>query len=60
MVKSPCIEICKIDYKTGFCIGCNRTLEEITNWGSLNDVQKKKILKKTKKKELIKTNNSIK
>ena len=59
MVKSPCIDICKIDYKNKFCIGCNRTLEEITNWSSFNDEQKKKILKKVKKK-LIKTNNSPK
>ena len=59
MVKSPCIDICTIDYKAGVCTGCNRTLEEITNWSSINDEQKKKILQKIKKK-LIKTNNSPK
>ena len=41
MVKSPCIDICTIDYKAGVCTGCNRTLEEITNWSSFNDSQKK-------------------
>ena len=49
MVKSPCIDICTIDYKAGVCIGCNRTLEEIANWSSFNDIQKKKVLMKVKK-----------
>ena len=29
-ILSPCISICKIDYKTGYCYGCARTdLEKI-------------------------------
>jgi predicted Fe-S protein YdhL (DUF1289 family) len=30
--KSPCIDICKIDKKTGFCNGCLRTKKEIKDW----------------------------
>ena len=41
MIKSPCVNVCKIDYERGYCIGCNRTIEEITNWSSFNDSQKK-------------------
>jgi|MDSY01.2.fsa_nt_gb predicted Fe-S protein YdhL (DUF1289 family) len=41
MIKSPCVNVCKIDYESGYCIGCNRTTEEITNWSSFNDSQKK-------------------
>jgi len=54
MVKSPCITVCKIDYESGYCIGCNRTIEEITNWGCFNDSQKKKILIKAKSKNTSK------
>ena len=54
MVKSPCIDVCKIDYESGYCIGCNRTIEEITNWSILNDQQKKKILTKVKSKNTSK------
>ena len=54
MVKSPCIDVCKIDYKSGYCIGCNRTIEEITNWSILSDQQKKKILTKVKSKNTSK------
>ena len=46
MVESPCIAVCKIDYESGYCVGCNRTIEEITNWSIYNDSQKKKILTK--------------
>ena len=56
MIKSPCIAVCKIDYESGYCIGCNRTIEEITNWGSFNDSQKKKILTKVKSKNISKQN----
>ena len=49
MIESPCVAVCKIDHENGYCIGCNRTIEEITNWSSFNDIQKKKILMKVKK-----------
>lgn len=36
-VPSPCIGVCRIDEATGWCAGCLRTLEEITDWGTLVD-----------------------
>jgi uncharacterized protein len=42
MIKSPCTKICKIDNEKGFCMGCNRTIEEITNWCRYDNQQKKK------------------
>ena len=32
---SPCIDVCKFDGKTGWCIGCGRTLEEARQWRSM-------------------------
>ncbi len=32
-IASPCINICKIDRKSGRCTGCARTLDEIARWG---------------------------
>jgi predicted Fe-S protein YdhL (DUF1289 family) len=29
---SPCISVCQIDPKTGWCIGCHRTIDEIRDW----------------------------
>ncbi len=36
---TPCIQICRIDHGTGLCVGCYRTLTEITNWSQWNDQQ---------------------
>lgn len=31
-LESPCILVCSIDMKTGYCFGCGRTREEISGW----------------------------
>jgi len=32
MITSPCISICKVDPKTGFCYGCGRNNEDKKKW----------------------------
>ncbi|MEO1248749.1 MAG: DUF1289 domain-containing protein [Pseudomonadota bacterium] len=39
-VPSPCVSVCRIDTTNGFCRGCLRTLDEITQWPSLTDEEK--------------------
>jgi len=34
---TPCIAVCQIDPKTGFCMGCYRTLKEIAQWGKFSE-----------------------
>lgn len=36
-VPSPCINVCRMDPATGWCVGCRRTLDEIAAWGTLDD-----------------------
>jgi len=36
IIESPCILVCAIDMKTGFCFGCGRTREEISTWSDLS------------------------
>lgn len=31
-MKSPCIDVCRFDRPTGWCIGCGRTLDECRKW----------------------------
>ena len=31
-IESPCILVCSIDMKTGYCFGCGRTQAEIGAW----------------------------
>jgi predicted Fe-S protein YdhL (DUF1289 family) len=33
---SPCIGVCKLDEKTGLCLGCARSADEIAQWPSLD------------------------
>lgn len=32
---SPCVGVCRMDSSAEFCLGCGRTLDEITAWPSL-------------------------
>jgi len=41
-MKTPCIKICKL--QDNYCIGCHRTIEEITQWRHLTDDEKEIIL----------------
>ena len=43
-VKSPCIEVCKFDGKTGLCVACLRTLEEARGWKKMSDHKRHQII----------------
>jgi len=40
---SPCLSICNIDERTGWCEGCARTLDEIARWGSASNAERLQI-----------------
>lgn len=44
-VASPCISVCRMDERTGWCEGCLRTLAEIADWAALNDAAKRAVWK---------------
>ena len=48
MADSPCNNICIIDQKNRLCVGCCHTQEEINNWNTSNNIEKKQIMKKIK------------
>lgn len=41
---SPCISVCTIDEKTGWCLGCARTIDEIRDWLIMTPEQKQELL----------------
>ncbi|WP_201641260.1 DUF1289 domain-containing protein [Paraburkholderia metrosideri] len=43
-IQSPCIDICKIDGTSGFCIGCLRTRDEIREWKGAEDERRQQII----------------
>lgn len=43
-METPCILVCSIDIKTGFCFGCGRTGDEIGNWTVFSDTERSAIM----------------
>lgn len=42
-VPSPCICVCQVDPRTGWCEGCFRTLDEIAGWSSFDDARRRSV-----------------
>ena len=43
-IESPCILVCSIDMKTGYCFGCGRTSREIGDWIAMTPEQRRAIM----------------
>ncbi len=41
---SPCVDICRLDAQ-GLCVGCRRTIEEITEWPRASEARRRDILR---------------
>jgi predicted Fe-S protein YdhL (DUF1289 family) len=40
---SPCTRLCTLD-REGFCIGCRRSIDEISRWSSMSAAQRQRVL----------------
>lgn len=43
-MESPCILVCSIDLKTGYCFGCGRTSREIGAWISMTPQERRHVM----------------
>jgi uncharacterized protein len=43
-IESPCILVCSIDMKTGYCFGCGRTRDEISDWIAMTPQQRRDVM----------------
>jgi predicted Fe-S protein YdhL (DUF1289 family) len=41
---SPCVDICRLDAQ-GLCVGCRRTIDEITEWSRASEARRREILR---------------
>lgn len=53
-IESPCIGVCSVNPVTGYCYGCSRTQQEMTEWWTMSDTEKLKLIE-----ELEKRNNEL-
>ena len=42
-VASPCVSICALD-DDDICTGCQRTVDEITRWGRMDNAERRVVL----------------
>jgi uncharacterized protein len=43
-IESPCILVCSIDMKTGYCFGCGRTRDEIGDWLTMTSAERRMVM----------------
>lgn len=43
-IESPCILVCSIDMKTGYCFGCGRTRDEIGDWMTMTPGERRSVM----------------
>jgi uncharacterized protein len=41
---SPCVDICRLDAQ-GLCVGCRRTIDEISEWPRASETRRREILR---------------
>ena len=43
-IESPCTKICQIHPGAGLCIGCLRSIAEITGWGGMDPAARRALM----------------
>ena len=44
VMQTPCVKICTIDARSGLCLGCGRTLDQIARWAGMSDAERARIM----------------
>lgn len=44
VIVSPCINICRIERGSRYCVGCGRTSAEIARWGATDDADRDAVM----------------
>jgi uncharacterized protein len=43
-LETPCVNICLLDDALGLCVGCGRTMAEISGWAAMSDSERRAIM----------------
>ena len=44
MIESPCVNICTLDARSGLCLGCGRTIDEISSWSRMSGADRSRVM----------------
>jgi predicted Fe-S protein YdhL (DUF1289 family) len=45
MVETPCTKVCTLDARSGLCLGCGRTIDEIACWTAMSAPERSRIMR---------------
>jgi uncharacterized protein len=43
-LETPCVNVCLLDERSGLCVGCGRSGDEIANWASMTSGRRRAIM----------------
>lgn len=52
-VDSPCVKLCVIHPAAGMCMGCFRTVEEISDWSAMDPKTRKSLMQELPNREKL-------
>lgn len=41
---SPCVKVCTIDPRSGLCLGCGRTIDEVARWSAMSEAERIRLM----------------
>ncbi|MSO67877.1 MAG: DUF1289 domain-containing protein [Pseudolabrys sp.] len=44
MIESPCVKICTLDARSGMCLGCGRSIDEIARWTAMSAAERVRVM----------------
>jgi predicted Fe-S protein YdhL (DUF1289 family) len=53
MIETPCVKICTIDARQGFCLGCGRTRDEIARWAGMSAAERSRIINELPERRMV-------
>ena len=42
-IESPCVKVCVVNPSTGLCLGCGRSIDEISRWSRMTPEERREI-----------------
>ena len=45
MIETPCVKICTLDASMGLCLGCGRTVDEITRCATMSATERTQVMR---------------
>jgi hypothetical protein len=59
MIESPCIKTCTLDARSGLCLGCGRTVDEIAQWTAMSAAERARVMAELPSRLAVSRTNNV-